>query len=125
MRKFRKLIYIQVHKGYFVHKVFNGSESNKLLCSGLTHPRTLAGDWKEIESGLRNIIIIHTGVLRYVLKPLLLIHLVPKYEGGYSTSEVRLFQELGVSAGADFCYMCLDKYPPLSDHDLKNFESLT
>ena len=116
----RKKIYIQVHKGYFVSRIIGNSNDLTDTCEGLIHPRTLAGDWEKIELGLKSIIRKHTNFMGYVFKPILLVHLVPKLEGGYSTSEMKIFNLLAISAGAHFCYMCLDKYDPLSDKELKD-----
>ena len=102
--KFRRKIYIKVYQDRFVSRIFGNEHEEITLCNELSNSRTLLGDWRAIHK---------------IYKPVLLIHLIPTFEGGYTTSELRLFQELGQSAGAHFCFMCEDKYGPLSNEQIK------
>jgi len=115
----RKKLYIEVHKGKFTSRIVGTNERIETNCDQLYHPRTLAGDWEGIQKHLKVVISKHTSFIDKILKPTVLLHLVPKLEGGYTTSELRIFNQLCVAAGANFCLMCDDKYGPLSNEQLK------
>jgi hypothetical protein len=116
--KLRRNIYIKVFRGHFLTRIVGADNDSRSECEGLSHPRTLAGDWREIESTFKKIIISHGSTYNRIIKPTLLVHLIPKFEGGYTSSELRLFQQVGVSAGANFCLICEDKYGPLTNEQL-------
>jgi hypothetical protein len=118
--KIRRCIYIKVYKGYFVTRLQGCTEEKKYLCSGLNHPRTLAGDWRELEKVISEIIKYYGPVYNRLIKPTVLFHFVTKQEGGYTSSELRTFQEIGRSSGANFCLMCEDKYGPLNNEQLSS-----
>lgn len=115
----RRKIYIKVYRGHFVSRRVGEISEEKTPCSELSHERTLLGDWREIERVLKQVIEKHSNLIHKLYKPVIIIHLIPSFEGGYTSSELRLFQELGKSAGAQFCLMCEDKYGPLTDEQLK------
>jgi len=123
--KFRKLVYIQVHPGYFVARVLGGPESIRRNCPGLDHPRTLAGDFHAIHEGLRGVIRELSTPLMKVIKPYALVHLVPRFEGGYTNIELRAFKEAVEAAGAHQGFLCDDKYGPLSDSQLSTISGAT
>lgn len=89
------------------------------LCKELSNSRTLLGDWRGLEHTLKQVLSKHCHLFHKIFKPVLLIHLIPTFDGGYTTSELRLFQELGKSAGAHFCFLCEDTYGPLSNEQIK------
>jgi hypothetical protein len=111
---------MKVYKGYFVTRLQNTSEEKKYLCSGLGHPRTLAGDWRELEKVVAEIIKFYGPVYHRLIKPMVLFHFIPKQEGGYTSSELRTFQEVGRTSGAKFCLMCEEKYGPLTNEQLSS-----
>ena len=117
--KFRRKIYIKVYQDRFVSRIFGNEHEEITLCNELSNSRTLLGDWRTLESSLKQVLSKHCQLIHKIYKPVLLIHLIPTFEGGYTTSELRLFQELGQSAGAHFCFMCEDKYGPLSNEQIK------
>lgn len=115
----RKKIYIQVHKGYIVAKDIDSSAIFKMESTGLNHPRTIAGDFKEIEKVIAATLKHFCGVFSYIFKPVILVHLIPKYEGGYTNVELSAFQLAARAAGVSMCLMCDDKFGPLSENQLK------
>jgi hypothetical protein len=82
--RFRRLIYIQVHPGHFIARLHGDGGSIRRECSGLTHPRTLAGDFFAIQKSLKEIVReLSTPWMRFV-RPHALVHLIPSFEGGYT-----------------------------------------
>ena len=120
MLSFRRKIYIKVYRGYFQSRESGSDNDLRTDCIGLSHNRTLLGDWREIEASLKQVLKKHCGIYDKLIKPIVLLHLVPSFEGGYTSSELRLFQEIGQSAGAHFCLLCEDKYGPLSNEQIKS-----
>ncbi len=117
----RKVIYVQVHAGYFIARLIGDSRSVRRECQALAHPRTLAGDFTQIQAALASVFKEFWGPQMWLLKPHALIHLVPKVEGGYTNIELRAFKEAAECAGAKMSWMCTDKYGPLSDEQLAEF----
>jgi len=111
----RRIIYVQVHKGYFLVRLVGEVEGIRRDCSALSHPRTLAGNFAEIEKKLREIFAEIRTVQMRLRKPIALVHLIPKAEGGYTNIELRAFKDAAESAGASFGWLCDDKYGPLSE----------
>jgi len=118
--KLRKGIYIKVYKGYFVARLVGVGADKRFDCAALNHPRTLAGDWQYLEKTISKIILEFCGSIGKLIKPILLVHLIPKFEGGYTTSEFAIFKQVGENAGAHFCFMCGNNYGPLEDKDIKD-----
>lgn len=121
--RFRKLIYIQVHPGYFIARVHGGGESIRRECAGLSHPRTPAGDFHAIRKQLQVIVRELSTPMMKVIKPHALVHLVQGIDGGYTNIELRAFKEAIESAGAGTGWLCDDKYGPLSDSQISQFLS--
>lgn len=48
----------------------------------------------------------------YVRAPIVLAHLIPQVEGGYTNVELRAFREAMVGAGAAQVYLLADHPPP-------------
>jgi hypothetical protein len=118
--RIRRYIYIKVYRGYFVTRLHGASDEKKFLCRGLNHPRTLAGDWRELEKVVTEIILFYGPIINRLIKPIVLFHFIAKQEGGYSSSELRTFQEVGRASGARFCLMCENKYGPLTNEQLSD-----
>lgn len=115
----RKVIYIQVHAGHIVASVVGDGRRVRRSCVALSHPRTLAGNFHEIVECLRGAIQELSNLRMRFMKPHVLVHLVPKMEGGYTNIELRAFKEAAVVAGAHMGWLCDDKYGPLSDHQVE------
>lgn len=89
----RKLVYVQVHKGYMIARVVGEGQSIQVQCAGLSHPRTLMGDFHAVADGFQSIRRqLDLGPFSFQ-KPGALIHLVPIYEGDYTNVELRGFRE--------------------------------
>lgn len=89
----RKLVYVQVQKGYMVARIVGDGESIRVQCAGLNHPRTLMGDYHVVADGFQSIRRqLDVGPFSFQ-KLGALIHLVPTYDGGYTNVEIRGFQE--------------------------------
>ncbi len=112
------LVYIKVFKGYIEARTYSKNNEKKFNSSGLNHPRSLAGNFEEIETAFKKILSEQPKILLGLIKPNVLIHLVPKMEGGYTSTELRFFREAAQSGGARKVYLMTDKYPPLEDKDL-------
>ena len=67
------------------------------------HPRTLASDFFQIESEIKE--IISNLIPGRFIKPKILICLIGQSEGGYTNIERRAFKEAGYSAGAFEVYL--------------------
>lgn len=121
--RFRKLIYIQVHPGHFIARVYGEGESIRRECSGLSHPRTVAGDFHAIRKVLAGLVRELSSPMMKVIKPHALVHFVHKVEGGYTNIELRAFKVAVEAAGARTGWLCDDKYGPLSDSQISGFLS--
>lgn len=114
----RKVIYVQVYSGYFIVRLMGEDRSIRKECAALAHPRTLAGDFNQIQAVLASAFREVWSLQMSVFKPHALIHLVPKVEGGYTNIELRAFKDAAEGAGAKMGWMCTDKYGPLTDQQL-------
>lgn len=119
------LIYIKVHKGYIEARTYGELNERKFYSNGLNHPRTLAGDYVDVEKAFKDALSSQPKKWLGLSVPNVLIHLVPEMEGGYTSTELRFFKEAAVGGGARKVYLMTDKYPPLKDADLhETFKSL-
>ena len=100
----RPLIYIQVHRGYFIAKNLRNGKTIRMECAGLDHPRTLMGDFQIIQQAFSTALKQLLPRLR-LLQPRGLVHLVPACEGGYTNVETRAFKEAGEMAGINFAFL--------------------
>lgn len=100
----RPLIYIQVHRGHFVAKHLGTGKTVRMECAGLNHPRTLMGDFHEVQESFSAALKELLPKLN-LLKPKGLVHLVPVFDGGYTNVETRAFKEAGEMAGIDFAFL--------------------
>jgi hypothetical protein len=115
---FRKIVYVQVYSGYFVGRLMDGSGSIRRECPALAHPRTLAGDFSQIRAALSSVFKELDSRRMGLIKPHVLIHLVPKAEGGYTNVELRAFKDAAEGAGAAMGWLLGDSYGPLTDRQV-------
>lgn len=118
-----KLIYIKVFKGYVEARTYGENNEKTFYSNGLSHPRTLAGNYEEVETTFKNALSEQPKMMFGLINPNVLVHLVPKMTGGYTSTELRFFREAAYAGGARKVYLMTDKYPPLNDAEL--FEAFT
>lgn len=113
----RKFVYIQVERGKFSARVINTASTVSLNCDGLSHPRTLAGDFSKIQSSFAKALkeILPRITLR---KPYVLVHLLPTFEGGYTNVELRAFKEAAEALGA-IVFLLGNSHGPLTDYQIR------
>jgi hypothetical protein len=122
----RKVIYVQVQRGHFIARLIGGGKTVRRDSPALSHPRTLAGDYLQIQEALRGIFKELWVPQMWLRRPFALIHLIPKAEGGYTSIELRAFKEAAEGAGAKMGWLCDDKYGPLSEQQVADvFKSVT
>ena len=74
------------------------------------------GEFYEMKKSLRKV-LEQLGLRRwYMAKPVVLVHLIPKVEGGYTNVELRAFREAMLAAGVGEVYLLID-HPPLTAHE--------
>ncbi len=115
----RKLIYVQVHAGHLIASVVGEGRCVRRPCTALSHPRTLAGNFSEIVECLQAAFRELSSAQMRVLKPHVLVHLVPKVEGGHTNVELRAFKEAAEAAGAHMGWLLDGKNGPLSDDQVE------
>ncbi len=111
------IVYVEVHVGYIFARVVETKESIRVECDGLRNPRTLMGDYIEVEQCLSEAFEELKGKSRWFLRPKVLIHLMPHFDGGYTNVELRAFREAGESAGFRRVHLLTD-HAPLADVDI-------
>lgn len=93
-------IYYRVKKGQ-VHATH--VESGKVVyksCSALAHPRTLMGDFFDVEKCFKDISAELLPRTLFSLSPIAIVQLLETSEGGYTNVEIRAFLEAALGAGA-------------------------
>lgn len=113
----RKYVYVQVHRGHVLARVAGTNASARVMSSALDHPRTLMGDFGEVTSCLKSALKELKRSERMLLKPRLLVHLIPNLDGGYTNVELRAFREAGDSAGGYRTFLLAD-HDPISDEEV-------
>ena len=116
----KKLVYIKVYKGYIEVRTVGENNERQYRSDGLNHPRSLAGIFVEVESAFKEAISAQPKVLFGLVKPRVLVHLVPKMEGGYTELELRFFREAALGGGASEIYILDSKFGPQSDSELSD-----
>jgi len=111
---------VQVHPGHLIASVVGEGRTVRRACSALSHPRTLAGNFSEIVECLRAAFRELSSIHIRLLKPHVLVHLVPRVEGGHTNVELRAFKEAAETAGAHMGWLLDDKCGPLSDHQVED-----
>lgn len=116
----KKLIYIKVYRGFIEARTVGENNEKQFRSEGLNHPRSLAGDFTEVEKTLKEAISTQPKVLFGLIKPKVLIHLVPEMEGGYTDLELRFFREAALGGGASEIFLMTDKFGPQHDNELND-----
>ena len=99
-------------------QIVKTNERATVLSSALAHPRSLMGDYNEVEKSFKQL-LAQLGFSRwYMRKPWALVHLIPHVEGGYTNVELRAFQEAMLGAGCESVFMLDYKEPPLNETQL-------
>jgi len=114
---FRNIVYVQVHRGHVIARIPSTNHVVEVKCNALSHTRTLMGDFDEIVECFKEVLKELGQSKRMWLKPRLLVHLIPKFDGGYTKVELRAFREAAESAGGIRTYMLAD-HDPISDQEL-------
>jgi hypothetical protein len=114
----KQLIYIKVYKGYLEARTVGEKNEKQYFSNSLNHPRSLAWNFLETEAIFKEVIAAQPKVLFGLIKPKVLVHLVPTMEGGYTDVELRFFREAAYGGGASEIYLADDKYHPQQDHEL-------
>jgi len=112
----RPLIYIQVQPGHYIARRVDNGRSIRKECTGLSHPRTLMGDF---ESVLKSFTAVFKELCPWgwLFKPRALIHLPTSCEGGYTNVEIRAIKEAALMAGAGSIFLSTLERPH-TDHEL-------
>jgi len=116
----KKLIYIKVRTGYIEARTLGENNERQYHSNGLSHPRSLAGNFLEVEKTFKEAIAAQPKVFFGLLKPKVLVHLIPEMEGGYTDLELRFFREAALGGGASEIHLFDNKYCPQPDKELNN-----
>ncbi|HHC6693706.1 hypothetical protein CGJ04_23045 [Vibrio parahaemolyticus] len=81
----------------------SGKAVNK-ICPALAHPRTLMGDFYEIEKCLKDISAELLPKTLFSFSPIAIVQLLETSEGGYTNVEIRAFREAVLGTGARRVY---------------------
>lgn len=100
----RPQVYIQVQPGHIIAKRVGNGRSIRKECAGLTHPRTLMGDFESVYKSF-TAAIKELCPLGWLFKPRVLVHLPTSFEGGYTNVELRAFKEAATMAGASISFL--------------------
>jgi hypothetical protein len=93
--------YIKVSKNHFnIRHVESGTEIESVSTKGFTTQRLLVGDFQEAEKILKTGIRKLMGEKFFAPSPAVVIHPIEMVEGGLSSVEHRVFQELAIASGA-------------------------
>lgn len=119
MPLFRPLVYIQVSSGQLVAQIVGTTERATVHSSALAHPRSLMGDFIGVEAAIREV-LAKLGLRGWFRRaPVVLTHLLPQVEGGYTNVELRAFREAVLGAGASQSWLLAD-HPPLTANDVES-----
>ncbi len=116
----RNLVYLKVSKGLVQARSFGALRETELVCDALGHPKTMAYDFSAIANCFKKALESQPKKYWGLLKPNVLIHLLPKMEGGYTDVELRFFREAAAEAGSAQTYLLAGDYGPLSDEQLRS-----
>ncbi len=95
-----KQLYVQVRPGEMIASVVPSGPRCERKCSALSHPRTLMGEFVEIEKTLTSLVHELSPKTWLSVAPVITLHLLGTEEGGYTNVEVRAFKEAALGAGA-------------------------
>lgn len=116
----KQLIYIKVYKGFMEARTVGENNESRFRSEGLNHPRSLAGNFIEVEKAFKKVISTQPKVLFGLIKPTVLIHLVLEMEGGYTDLELRFFREAALGGGASKVFLMTNKFGPQLDSELND-----
>lgn len=93
-------IYFRIRKGEAQITHVESGQSETRACDALAHPRTLMGDFYEIESCLKELVkqVVPKSLLSSA--PIAIVQLLDASEGDYTNVEIRAFREAVLGAGA-------------------------
>lgn len=96
----KSFIYLEVRQGYIKATELNSRKEVTKSCDGLSHPRTLMGDFVAIEACIKSI-VNEMAPKSFMRGPItVFVHLLERAEGGFTNVEVRAFKEAALGAGA-------------------------
>ena len=96
----KRHLYYQIKRGEVAVTLLEGGKTISKKCGALNHPRTLMGDFVEIEECFKSI-ASELAPRRYLLQdPTAIVHLLVDVEGGHTNIEIRAFREAALGAGA-------------------------
>lgn len=114
----KRHLYYQVTRGQVIATYIEGNKSITRSCHALNHPRTLMGEFMEIQDCFKRIAKELAPKRFYLKDPIAVVHLLETVEGGYTNVEVRAFKEAAFGAGAKQIFM------PSSDTKLSESQIL-
>ena len=117
----RKFLYVKVYPGELVARVIGSPREFTVECPELVHPRSLIGSFEVLTKALEKVVAESRAVRLLIIKPKLLIHLIPKVEGDYTQPELRACRQAALGAGFMSVLVCGSQYGPLSDQELEQF----
>ena len=118
---FRPIVYFKVTPGKLEAQVMGTTTYTAVVSKGLSHPRSLMGDFSAVETCMKEA-IIKLGLKGWLKRaPVILTHLIPEVEGCYTNVELRAFREAAFGAGAAQSWL-LANHPPLSPHDVSEIK---
>lgn len=96
----KRHLYYQIKRGEVTVTFLEGGKTISKKCGALNHPRTLMGDFMEIEGCFKSI-ASELAPRRFLLQdPTAIVHLLENVEGGHTNVEIRAFREAAFGAGA-------------------------
>jgi hypothetical protein len=113
---YRPLVYFTVSPGTLNAQVVGSSVRATVLSAAFSHPRTLMGDFTAVESAMKEALAKLGLKGIFTRAPVVLTHLLPEAEGGYTNVELRAFREAVLGAGAAQSWL-LANHPQLSVTD--------
>nr|WP_086938565.1 hypothetical protein [Thaumasiovibrio occultus] len=93
-------IYFRVKSGEVELTHIEGGKTVTAACAGLSHPRTLMGDFFDIENCFKTTLQQVLPKSLFTPAPLAVIQLLEAGDGGYTNVEIRAFREAALGAGA-------------------------
>ncbi len=90
----RNHIYYRFKKGEVTATHIETNQSATKLCPALSHPRTLMGDFYQIEACVTELTKQVFAKCWFTRAPIVIVQLLGVAEGGYTNVEIRAFQEV-------------------------------
>ena len=115
----RNHIYYRFKKGEVTATHIETNQSATKLCQALSHPRTLMGDFYQLEACVTELTKQVFSKSIFDKPPIVIIQLFGVSEGGYTNVEIRAFQEVMHRSKVKRVYFA-DSTELLSAADIKN-----